>query len=217
MIELLPIATKIAREFSNIPGLPHAEFELAAQEALANASRRFDPAKGDFTSYAARAMRNALRDLYDRQIRHHQHHVYDLDLPITQEEKKKDSALGRIGRDLTELAAKGALPPLIGRRKEMLKITQILLQSRKNNLILMGEPGVGKTGIVEGFAQLLAEGKLPDALGRPAVIEISLTSLVGRNGPFRWLNFGVSPSRDKCGGHRRAATPHREGRRVGRA
>jgi ATP-dependent Clp protease ATP-binding subunit ClpC len=43
---------------------------------------------------------------------------------------------------------------------------------------LKGEPGVGKTGIVEGFAQLLAEGKLPDALGRPAVIEISLTSLV---------------------------------------
>jgi ATP-dependent Clp protease ATP-binding subunit ClpA len=59
-----------------------------------------------------------------------------------------------------------ALPPLIGRRAEMLKITQILLQSRKNNQILVGEPGVGKTGIVEGFAQLLAEGKLPDALGR---------------------------------------------------
>ncbi|MDP3848907.1 MAG: ATP-dependent Clp protease ATP-binding subunit [Luteolibacter sp.] len=93
-------------------------------------------------------------------------------------EEKKDSALRRFGRDLTELAAKGALPPLIGRRAEMLKITQILLQSRKNNLILVGEPGVGKTGIVEGFAQLLAEGKLPDALGRPTVIEISLTSLV---------------------------------------
>jgi ATP-dependent Clp protease ATP-binding subunit ClpC len=97
-----------------------------------------------------------------------------------QDEKVKEqkSALRRFGRDLTELAAKGALPPLIGRRAEMLKITQILLQSRKNNLILVGEPGVGKTGIVEGFAQLLAEGNLPDALGRPAVIEISLTSLV---------------------------------------
>jgi ATP-dependent Clp protease ATP-binding subunit ClpC len=92
--------------------------------------------------------------------------------------KEKNSALQRFGRDLTELAAQGALPPLIGRREEMLKITQILLQSRKNNLILVGEPGVGKTGIVEGFAQLLAEGKLPEALGRPAVIEISLSSLV---------------------------------------
>jgi ATP-dependent Clp protease ATP-binding subunit ClpA len=61
----------------------------------------------------------------------------------------------RFGRDLTEFAAKGALPPLIGRRAEMLKITQILLQSRKNNLILVGEPGVGKTGIVEVKAETL--------------------------------------------------------------
>ncbi len=97
----------------------------------------------------------------------------------TEDKKKKGaSALERFGRDLTDLAAKGALPPLIGRREEMLKITRILLQSRKNNLILIGEPGVGKTGIVEGFAQLLAEGKLPKELGRPAVIEISLASLV---------------------------------------
>jgi RNA polymerase sigma factor (sigma-70 family) len=79
----LPLTAKIAREFSNIPGLPHAEIELAAQEALAHAARLFDPSKGDLTAYAARAMRNALRDLYDRQVRHHQHHVYDLDLPIT--------------------------------------------------------------------------------------------------------------------------------------
>jgi ATP-dependent Clp protease ATP-binding subunit ClpC len=92
--------------------------------------------------------------------------------------EERESALLRFGRDLTELAAAGALPPLIGRREEMLKITQILLQSRKSNLILVGEPGVGKTGIVEGFAQLMADGKLPEDLGRPAVIEISLTSLV---------------------------------------
>ncbi len=56
----------------------------------------------------------------------------------------------------------------------MLKITQILRQSRKSNLILVGEPGVGKTRIVEGFAQLLAEGKLPDALGRPAVRRLDI-------------------------------------------
>ncbi len=81
--ELLPLAEKIAREFDNIPGLPHAEIEMAAQEALARASRLFDPAKGEFSAYAARAMRNSLRDLYDRQLRHHQHHVYDLDAPAT--------------------------------------------------------------------------------------------------------------------------------------
>jgi ATP-dependent Clp protease ATP-binding subunit ClpC len=104
------------------------------------------------------------------------------EIPAREHKKVKEnavpSALKRFGRDLTELAAQGALPPLIGRRTEMLKITQILLQSRKNNLILVGEPGVGKTGIVEGFAQLLAEAKLPEELGRPAVIEISMTSLV---------------------------------------
>ncbi len=97
---------------------------------------------------------------------------------VVKKKSKPDSALQRFGRNLTDLAEKGALPPLIGRRKEMLKITQILLQSRKNNLILVGEPGVGKTGIVEGFAQLLVDGKLPKDLGKPAVIEISLTSLV---------------------------------------
>ncbi len=54
--ELLPLAAKIAREFSNIPGLPHAEIDLAAQETLANAARHFDPAKGDY-----HAMMNAMK------------------------------------------------------------------------------------------------------------------------------------------------------------
>lgn len=82
--ELLPLAEKIAREFDNIPGLPYAEINLAAQEALANAGRLFDPEKGNFTSYAATAMRNALRDLYEKQVRHHRHHAYILDQPISQ-------------------------------------------------------------------------------------------------------------------------------------
>lgn len=81
---LLPLAAKIAREFSNIPGIPHAEIEVAAQEALVNAARLFDAEKGDFTAYAARSMRNALRDLYEKQVRHLRHHVYDLDVPATQ-------------------------------------------------------------------------------------------------------------------------------------
>jgi len=81
--DLLPLAEKIAREFGNIPGLPHAEIEMAAQEALARAARSFDPAKGDFAAYAATAMRNALRDLHDRQMRHLRHHIYELDIPGT--------------------------------------------------------------------------------------------------------------------------------------
>ncbi len=77
--KLLPIAEKIAHEFGNIPGLPHAEIVIVAQEALAHAARLYDPTKGDFTAYASHAMRNSLRDLYDRQVRHHQYHEYGVD------------------------------------------------------------------------------------------------------------------------------------------
>ncbi len=124
----------------------------------------------------------------------------------SEDKRKKNpatvSALERFGRNLTELAEKGALPPLIGRREELLKITRILLQSRKNNLILVGEPGVGKTGLVEGFAQLLADGNLPEALGRPAVIEISLTSLVAGTkyrGEFEERLEAVIREASQCG------------------
>lgn len=91
--ELLPLAAKIAREFGNIPGLPFAEIELSAQEALANAARLFDPEKGDFTPYAAHAMRNALCDLYERQKRHHRHHEYVLDEPVASDSATTAEAL----------------------------------------------------------------------------------------------------------------------------
>ncbi|MCF7732827.1 MAG: sigma-70 family RNA polymerase sigma factor [Akkermansiaceae bacterium] len=94
--ELLPLAAKIAREFANIPGLPHAEIEMAAQEALVRAASRFDPAKGDFTAYAATAIRNTLRDLYECQLRHHRHHVYDLDLLATQTSTSPEARINRV-------------------------------------------------------------------------------------------------------------------------
>jgi ATP-dependent Clp protease ATP-binding subunit ClpC len=99
------------------------------------------------------------------------------DVPAPAQARRK-GALERFGRDLTELAKRGALPPLIGRRAELVRMTQVLLQSRKNNLMLVGEPGVGKTGIVEGFAQMMVGGSLPEELRDTRVVEISLTSLV---------------------------------------
>jgi RNA polymerase sigma factor (sigma-70 family) len=88
--KLLPLAGKIARDFSNIPGLDHKEIEIQAQEALAAAGRQYDPAKGDFTAYAAQAVRNALRSLYERQVRHHQHHQYVLDQPAGMQSTQTD-------------------------------------------------------------------------------------------------------------------------------
>lgn len=77
--EHLPLANRIAREFANIPGVGAAEIEMRAQEALAAAARGFDPARGEFAPYAATAVRNVLRSLYDAQVRHHAHHAYHLD------------------------------------------------------------------------------------------------------------------------------------------
>ena len=94
--DLLPLAAKIARDFDNIPGLPHAEIEMAAQEALARAARLFDPTKGDFPAYAARAMRNALRDPYGKQVRHHRHHFYVLDSPATESATRPEALIERI-------------------------------------------------------------------------------------------------------------------------
>jgi RNA polymerase sigma factor (sigma-70 family) len=118
-IEFLPLATKIAREFSNIPGLPHAEIDLAAQEALARAARHFDPAKGDFTAYAARAMRNALRDLYERQVRHHRHHIYDLDVPITGSATNPEARVQQVQAPGVPMADHAAAAMESGQRLEM--------------------------------------------------------------------------------------------------
>ena len=91
---------------------------------------------------------------------------------------KKPSALAHFGRDLHRLAKDGKLAPVIGRKPEMLKIAQTLLQSRKNNVILVGEAGVGKTGIVEGLAQRIAQGKVPEELKSTRIIELSMSLLV---------------------------------------
>src|SRR3989442_13815254 len=80
------------------------------------------------------------------------------------EKKSKTPALDHFCRDLTQLAAEGALDPTIGRQKEIERVMEILSRRKKNNPVLIGEPGGGKTAIVEGLAQLIAGGQCPDAL-----------------------------------------------------
>jgi ATP-dependent Clp protease ATP-binding subunit ClpC len=97
-----------------------------------------------------------------------------------QKEKRKpaNSLVDRLGRDLTALARLEQLPPVIGRKVEMRSLIQTLLRSRKNNAILIGEAGVGKTGIVEGLAQRIATGEVPSEFASKRIIEISMGSLV---------------------------------------
>ncbi len=87
--------------------------------------------------------------------------------------------LDRFGRDLTALAREGELGPIIGRRREILAVLQTLARSSKNNPVLVGEAGVGKTAIVEAIAMRAAEGKDPSVLGGKRIVELSVGALLG--------------------------------------
>ena len=92
--------------------------------------------------------------------------------------EEKYQALERYGRDLTELARKGKLDPVIGRDDEIRRVIQVLARRTKNNPVLIGEPGVGKTAIVEGLAQRIVAGDVPDSLKDKWVVALDIGALV---------------------------------------
>jgi ATP-dependent Clp protease ATP-binding subunit ClpC len=92
--------------------------------------------------------------------------------------KSKTPALDSFGRDLTELARQGKLDPVIGREKEIERTMQILGRRTKNNPVLLGEAGVGKTAIVEGFAQRVVEGNVPELLMDRRIVVLDLAMMV---------------------------------------
>ncbi|HYU58882.1 MAG TPA: ATP-dependent chaperone ClpB [Actinomycetota bacterium] len=92
--------------------------------------------------------------------------------------EEKYQALERYGRDLTELARSGKLDPVIGRDDEIRRVIQVLSRRTKNNPVLIGEPGVGKTAIVEGLAQRIVAGDVPDGLKGKRVVALDIGALV---------------------------------------
>ena len=96
----------------------------------------------------------------------------------TSKKDVKTPALRAFGRDLTELARKGELDPVIGRRNEIERVIQVLCRRTKNNPVLIGEAGVGKTAIAEGLAQEIASGNVPELLRDKRVVTLDLALMV---------------------------------------
>ena len=94
------------------------------------------------------------------------------------EKEQKTPTLNAYGRDLTELARMGKLDPVIGREKEIKRVVQILSRRTKNNAVLIGEAGVGKTAVVEGLAQAIHMGKVPEKMQSKRVVAIDMARIV---------------------------------------
>ena len=130
-------------------------------------------------------------------------------------------SLEKYARDLTELARRSKLDPVIGRDEEIRRVMQILARRTKNNPVLIGEPGVGKTAIVEGLAQRIVSGDVPDVLKTKRLVALDLAALVAGakyRGEFEDRLKAVLKEITQAEGqiilvHRRAAHAGRSGRR----
>ena len=92
--------------------------------------------------------------------------------------KSKTPALDHFCRDLTDLARRGELDPIVGRKQEIERVVEILCRRKKNNPVLIGEPGVGKTAVVEGLSQLVARGEVTDVLRDHRVLALDMAAVV---------------------------------------
>ncbi|MGH2694848.1 MAG: ATP-dependent chaperone ClpB [Actinomycetota bacterium] len=105
-------------------------------------------------------------------------HIRGTQRVTDQTPEDKYQALERFGRDLTELARRGKLDPVIGRDEEIRRVIQVLSRRTKNNPVLIGEPGVGKTAIVEGLANRIVAGDVPESLKGKRIVALDISSMV---------------------------------------
>jgi ATP-dependent Clp protease ATP-binding subunit ClpB len=181
---LEPALVSVVERLPRVSGASQPYLSSALQKALDQAEQEAEKLKDEYISTEhllltladtkglkdAGANRDALLRAL-RQIRGSQR-VTD------QNPESKYQALEKYGRDLTKLAAEGKLDPVIGRDEEIRRVIQVLSRRTKNNPVLIGEPGVGKTAIAEGLAQRIAAGDVPEGLKGKRVIALDLGALV---------------------------------------
>src|SRR5487761_1553852 len=181
---LEPALESAVQQFPKVSGGGQPYLSPALNQALEQAEREAERLKDEYIStehlLLALAATTALRDAGAtgdallkalRQIRGNQR-VTD------QNPESKYQALEKYGRDLTKLAAAGKLDPVIGRDEEIRRVIQVLSRRTKNNPVLIGEPGVGKTAIVEGLAQRIVRGDVPEGLKEKKVVSLDMGALI---------------------------------------
>lgn len=166
----LKMGWEIAQEFhQDFVGTEHILYSMLNQKSSKAASVLTDM---DVDSDNVKA---ELEDIFERQ--HNSFH--DSDAQTAQKKKQKRSgALETFGDDLTALAREGKLDPVVGRGNQLERMVTILSRRTKNNPVLMGEPGVGKTAIVEGLAQRIANEDVPDFMLEKRVIQLDMAGMI---------------------------------------
>ena len=123
----------------------------------------------------------SLQEIYNAVLRKLRERAEQARQPVAagaRQEENKTETLDQFSRDLNALAKQGKLDPVIGREEEINRVIQILSRRTKNNPVLIGEPGVGKTAIAEGLAQKIVEGSVPDSMQGKRVLALDLTGMV---------------------------------------